>query len=160
MPLELVFVATTLEWSEISARSCAPLRSHVPCSSIFPSHSAFLRSCTTFFSRSPVLHSECVGVGEQLITLTLCVYGWIRRAGSTRHRTTTPHVTRARCMSLLGGSQFGVKLLSHPQSPLPPLLSVHVITVSSLHRNANLAFLFFPVPILSRSYSFAFRVPV
>ena len=28
----------------------------------------------------------------------------------------------------------------------PPLLSVYVITVSSLHRNANLAFLFFRVP--------------
>ena len=83
--------------ARVPAHLCVPT---CPWSSIFPLHSAFPRSCTTFFSRSPVLHSECVGVGEQLITLTLCVYGWIRRAGSTRHRTTTPHVTRARCISL------------------------------------------------------------
>ena len=52
------------------------------------------------FLRSPVLprfcfaflytRSVCVGVGEQLITRALCVYGRIRRAGSTRHLAITP----------------------------------------------------------------------
>ena len=72
-----------------------------------------------------------------------------KSGGPGQHATTPlppPLVTRARCMSQPAGSQFEVKLVSRPQSPLPPLLSVHIITVSSLHRNANLAILFFRVP--------------
>ena len=50
--------------------------------------------------------------------------------------------------------------MSRPQSPLPPLLSVHVITVSFLQRNANLAFLFFRVPRSCIKFAFPpARVP-
>ena len=76
-----------------------------------------------------------------------------------------PLVTRALCRSILAGSRFGVKLISRPQSPpstVLPLLTEHVITVSShsLHRNANSAFLFFRVPRSCIRFAFPrVRVP-
>ena len=108
------------------------------------------------FLRSPVLppfcfaflytRSVCVGVGEQLVTRALCVYGLIRRAGSTRHCATNPLVSHTRCTSLLAGSRFGVKLASCPQSPpsTSPLSTRHNCVISSQER-------IFIVPILSRS---------
>ena len=150
MFFEVIFVYMWIAYSEMGARSCGPLFSCVPVLLNFSF--AFPRSCTTFFSRSPaflfLVPSVCVGVGEQLITRALFVYGRIRRAGSIATALLPSPVTRARCTSILAGSQFGVKLVTCSQSPLPPLLSVHVITVSSLQRNANLAFLLFRVPAI------------
>ena len=108
------------------------------------------------FLRSPVLprfcfaflytRSVCVGVGEQLITRALCVYGLIRRAGSTRHCATNPLVSHTRCTSLLAGSRFGVKLASCPQSPpsTSPLSTRHNCVISSQER--IFIVLFFRVP--------------
>ena len=75
-----------------------------------------------------------------------------------------PLVTRAWCRSILAGSRFGVKLIPYlvHNPPLLPLLSEHVITVSShsLHRNANSAFLFFRVPRSCIKFAFpCVRVP-
>ena len=86
-------------------------------------------------------------------------YGRIRRAGSTRHY----HAPSSRVCGVglywreagLGSNSY----LDH-NPPLPPLLSVHVITVSSLHRNANLAFLFFRIPRSCIKFAFPrARVP-
>ena len=73
----------------------------VPAFLDFPSGSAFLYDIFFTFPCAPafLFHVPMLlcqrayvwGVGVQLITRALCVYGRIRRAGSTRHRTTTPH---------------------------------------------------------------------
>ena len=84
------------------------------------------------------------GGGATHHTRAMCV--WTGGPGQLATAPVPPLVTSARCPSLLAGSQFEVKLVSCPKSPLSPHLSVHVITVSSLHRNANLVFLFFCVP--------------
>ena len=127
-------------------RSCGPLR--------FPARSAFPRSCTTFFLAFPCAPAYLfhvpgvrVGVGKQLITRALFVYRRIRQAGSTPHCTTTPPPRSCVCGVRVYWREASLgsnSCLVH-NCPLPPLLSVHVITVSSLHRNANLAFLFFGV---------------
>ena len=138
---------------EMGACSCGPLRSRMP---VFLDFSlVFPRSCTTFFFAFrcapaflfcvPMPPSVCVGVGEQLITRALCVYGWIRRGrinSPPRHNPLSSLVRGVR----VAVSRFGVKLVFRSQSPLPPLLSVPVTTVSSLHRNANLGFLLFRIP--------------
>ena len=84
MFFEVIFVYMWIAYSEMGARSCGPLFSCVPVLLNFSF--AFPRSCTTFFLRSPaflfLVPSVCVGVGEQLITRALFVYGRIRRAGS------------------------------------------------------------------------------
>ena len=72
----------------------------VPAFLDFPSGSAFLYDIFFTFPCAPALlfhvpmllcqRAYVWGVGVQLITRALCVYGRIGRAGSTRHRTTTP----------------------------------------------------------------------
>ena len=132
-------------WARVPVDLCFPA---CPCSSIFLSRSPVPvqhffrvppRSCFSFLV-------YVWGWGSNS-TRALFVYGRIRRAGSIATALLPSPVTRARCTSILAGSQFGVKLVTCSQSPLPPLLSVHVITVSSLHRNVNLAFLFFRVTV-------------
>ena len=125
-------------------------RSRVPVRHFFriPCAPAFL------FCVPSVCVGVVVGVGEHLITRTLCVYGRIRWAGSTRHCATTPLVTRTRCTILLARSRFGVKLVSRPQSPpsTSPLSIRHNSVISSQERE-------FSVPILSRSVFPRARVP-
>ena len=135
----------------MGVRSCGPLCSRV--SRFFLRLPAFLFAiffafpcALAFLFRVPMLLCQRVyvwGVGVQLITRTLCVYGRIRGARSTGHRAITPLVTRAWCTSILAGSRFGVKLISCPHS-LPsnsPLSTRHNCVISSQERQ-------FSVPIL------------
>ena len=133
--------------------SCGPLHSRVPwfflCIPAFLFDILFAIPCALafLFCVSMLLCQRVYvwGVGcDSSHVRCLCMGGsggW----GQLAISPLPPLVTRARCRSILAGSRFGVKLISLPQSPpLPPLLSVHVITLSSLHMNANLAFLCFP----------------
>ena len=86
----------------MGARSWGPLRSLVPArldfSFVFQAPQFFLRvprSCTTFFSGSPVLTRSCFaflvyvwgwGTNSSHARAAQCVHGLIRLAGSTRHR--------------------------------------------------------------------------
>ena len=78
-------------WARVPVDLCIPA---CPRSSIFPLRSALPRSCTTFFAfpcaPAFLFRVPSVCVGEQIITLVLCVYGRIRRARSTCHHATTP----------------------------------------------------------------------
>ena len=127
------------------------------------------RSFTLFFSRSPVLLRSCFaflcscvnermcGGGVQLITLTLYVYGRIRRAGSTRHRAT--HNPPSSCVrgvrvywreAGLGSNSY---LVFYPPFHLsyPPLPSHNCVNSSQEHE--------FSVPFLSRS-TFLYKICV
>ena len=116
--------------------------------SIFPLRSAFLYDIFFAFPSTPAFLVYVWGWRSNSSHVRcLCMDG-SGGPGQSPPRYYPPPVTRARCTSILAGSQFGVKLVTCSQSPLPPLLSVHVITVSSLHRNANLAFLLFRVPAI------------
>ena len=125
-------------------------------SSCFPSRSAFPRSCTTFFRVPlvscvpvPVSRSwcKCGGGGATHHTRAVCV--WTDQAGRVnsppRHYPPPWSCVRGVRVYWREASLGSNSCLVHNR-PLPPLLSVHVITVSSLHRNANLAVLFFRVP--------------
>ena len=118
---------------------------------------AFPRSCSTFFSRSPVLSPSCFaflcscvkecmcgGLGATHHTFAACV--WADQAGGvnspSRHYPPSSHVRGVGVYWREAGLGSNSYLFHNP--PLPPLLSVHVITLSSLHMNANLAFLCFP----------------
>ena len=136
----------------MGTRSCGCLRSCVPAfldfSSAFLYDNFFAFPCApAFLFRVPMLLCQQAyvwGVGEQLITCALqCVYGRIRRAGSTRHHaTTSPLVNCARCTSILAGSRFEVILVSCPQSPPSTSLLSTCHNCLSIHRNAYLAFFF------------------
>ena len=92
----------------------------------------------------------------------LCVYGLLRQAGSTRHRSTTPLSSRVRVRVYWREACLGSNSCLVHNPPLPLFLSVpvHVISVSSLHRNANLAFLFFRIPRSCIKFAFPrARVP-
>ena len=147
-------------------RPCGPLLSRVPAFLDFSFAFQVPAFLYNIFLRSPVLLHFCFaflcscanermcGVGVQLITHVLYVYGRIRWAGSTCHRAThnpPGHECIVSKYCILAGSQFGVKLISCLQSPpsTSPLHLFHIITVLSLHRNANLAFLFFRIPVCS-----------
>ena len=138
----------------MGARSCGPLRSHMLRVPPYL-YNIFLRS-----SVLPRSYCMCGGGGATHHMCAVCV--WTDQAGRVnsplRHYPPSSRVRGVRVYWREAGLRSNSCLVHN--TPLPPLLSVNVITVSSLHRNANLAFLFFPVPILSRSYSFAFRVPV
>ena len=73
----------------------------------------------------------------------LCVYGWIRRAGSTRH---CPLPLPPPCHACAVMVRFGAKLVSRPQFPpsTSPLSTRHYCIISSQERE-------FSGPILSRS---------
>ena len=137
----------------MGARSCGPLLSRAPRFFLRVPCPAFLCDIFFAFPCTPAflfcVPSVCVGVGEQLITRALFVYGRIRQAGSTRHRATTLPPPRS-CVRGVRvywrEASLGSNSCLVHNRPLPPLLSVHVITVSSLHRNANIAVLFFRVP--------------
>ena len=147
----------------MGARSCGSSRSSVPALLNFSFAfrvPTFLYNIFFAFPCAPAfllrVPSVCGGVGEQLITCALqCVYGRIRRAGSTRHHaTTSPLVNCARCTSILAGSRFEVILVSCPQSPPSTSLLSTCHNCLSIHRNAYLAFFF-----LSRS-AFLYKICV
>ena len=106
-------------------------------SSIFPSRSAFLYDIVFAFPYATHrMRAVCVWTDQ------------VGRVNSPpRHYPPPPPSSRVRGVCVYwreaGLSSYSC-FVHHP--PLPPLLSVHIITVSSLHRNANLAFLFFRVP--------------
>ena len=141
----------------MGARSCGPLRSRVPALLVFSFAFRVPAFLYNIFSRSP-----CLLRTGTCFAFLVYVWGW----GSNS--------SHARCLCMDGSGRPGqlatAPLPSPPRScvrgvrvywreaslgsnsclvhnrPLPPLLSVHVITVSSLHRNANIAVLFFRVP--------------
>ena len=96
-------------------------------------------------SYAPVSKSVCVGGGGATHhTFAACV--WADQAGGvnspSRHYPPSSHVRGVGVYWREAGLGSNSYLFHNP--PLPPLLSVHVITLSSLHMNANLAFLCFP----------------
>ena len=149
----------------MGARSCVPLHSRVPAFLDFPF--AFPRSCTTFFSLSPVLSRSCFPFLRSWVNESMCGWGathhtcavcvWTDQAcrvnSPLRHYTPSSRVLGVRVYT--GGKLvWGQTRVSSINPPLPPLLSVHVITVSSLHSNGNLAFLFFCIPCSCIKFAF------
>ena len=136
----------------MGAGSCGTLRSHVPALLNFSFAFCIATFLYNIFLHFPVLPRSCFaflvyvwGWGSNS-SHALCVYGWIRRAGSTRHHTTTPSHHKAQCTSQLSGSRFEVKLVSRPQSPpsTSPLSTCHNCVISLQERELS-------VPILSHS---------
>ena len=157
----------TQRWERVPVYLCVPA---CPSSSIFPSRSDFLYNiffaflCTlAFLFRVPMLLCQRVYVwawGATHHTRAVCV--WTDQAGrvnSPSRHSQPPFDTCARCRSMMAGSRFGVNLISRPQSPpsTSPLHLFHIITVSSLRRNANIAFVFFRVPC-SRVPAFLYNI--
>ena len=146
-------ISANQRWARVPVDLCVPACQRSSC---FPSRSAFPRSCTTFFRVPlvscvpvPVSRSwcKCGGGGATHHTRAVCV--WTDQAGrvnSPPRHYPPPPVMRARCSSLLAGSQFGVKLVSRPQSPpsTSPVSTRHNCVISSQERE-------YSGPILSRS---------
>ena len=147
----------------MGTRSCGPLGSHVPAFLDF----SFVFHIPAFlfhiFSRTPVLLHSCFAFLCSCVKECLCG-GWgcnsshercvcMDGSGGLGQLATSPLpplVTRALCTSILVGSRFGVKHISHPHSPpsTSPLSTYHNCVISSQKR-------LFSVPILSCS-----RIPI
>ena len=118
----------------------------------FPCALAFLFPVPTLLSQWE--YSMC-GWGATHHTCAVCV--WTDQAcrvnSPLRHYTPSSRVLGVRVYT--GGKLvWGQTRVSSINPPLPPLLSVHVITVSSLHSNGNLAFLFFCIPCSCIKFAF------
>ena len=117
----------------------------VPAFLDFPSVSAFLYDLFFTFPCAPafLFHVPMLlcqrayvwGVGVQLITRALCVYGRIIRGGqvnSPSHHYPPHQACAVYEYCILAGSRFEVKLVSRPQSPpsTSPLSTRHNCVIS------------------------------